>query len=52
MTSPKVDFALYVVAVILFALAAAGVASPRVNLLAAGLTVFALAFLVQAWGAL
>lgn len=40
---------LLIVAVILFALAALGVAAGRISLLAAGLCAMALAFLVQAW---
>lgn len=43
------DFVLFLLAVILFALAAWGVNSPRVNLLAAGLVAFALPFLIAAW---
>lgn len=39
----------YLIAFILFALAAFGVASSRVNLMSAGLAVFTIPFLVQAW---
>lgn len=43
------DFVLFLVAVICWALATIGVAAPRINLLAAGLTAFGLAFLIAAW---
>lgn len=43
------DFVLFLIACILFALVAFNVASNRINLLAAGLCVFALPFLIAAW---
>jgi hypothetical protein len=43
------DFVLFLIAAILFVLAAFGVNSPRVNLLAAGLVAFALPFLIASW---
>jgi hypothetical protein len=43
------DFVLFLIAVILFALAAFNVVSARINLLAAGLVAFALPFLFAAW---
>jgi hypothetical protein len=43
------DFVLFLVAAILFVLAALGVNSPRVNLLAAGLVAFTLPFMFAAW---
>lgn len=43
------DFVFFLVAAILFGLAAFGVAAARVNLLALGLLSFALPFLLGAW---
>ena len=43
------DFVLFLIAVICWALAMIGVATPRINLLAAGLTSFGLAWLFVAW---
>lgn len=43
------DFLLFLVAFVLFVLAAFGVAAARINLLAAGLAAFALPFLIDAW---
>jgi hypothetical protein len=43
------DFVLFLIAAILFGLVAFNVASARVNLLAAGLCVFSLPFLIAAW---
>ncbi len=43
------SFVLFLIAAILFVLAAFGVNSPRINLLAAGLVAFTLPFVFAAW---
>jgi hypothetical protein len=44
-----IDFVFFLIAAVLFALAAFGVSLPRVNFLAAGLLFFTLPFIHAAW---